>query len=121
VIGGLTSPWHLLAVLVVALLVFGPDKLPEIARQVGKVHRDFRRFQASLNDEVRGVLGQDVMSSGPPPATPGGPPNGAASPPGADRYRPAGDPLPGPDHANPEPSLSDGHPPEPQRPDGPAA
>jgi sec-independent protein translocase protein TatA len=93
VIGGLTSPWHLLVVAVVALLVFGPEKLPEIARQVGKVHQDFRRFQASLNDEVRGVLGQEPLRPSPPPP-PAPPPNGARSPSSADRYRPASEPLP---------------------------
>jgi|SRR3954471_14731448 sec-independent protein translocase protein TatB len=44
-------------ILVLGLLLFGPKKLPEIARQVGKVLGDFKRasaeFQAQLNDEVR--------------------------------------------------------------------
>src|SRR5438270_2553958 len=44
-------------ILILGLLLFGPKKLPEIARQVGKVLGDFKRasaeFQAQLNDEVR--------------------------------------------------------------------
>ena len=36
------GPAEILVILVVALLVFGPNKMPEIARQVG---RGFREFQ----------------------------------------------------------------------------
>ena len=44
-------------ILLLGLLLFGPKKLPEIARQVGKVLGEFKKasaeFQAQLNDEVR--------------------------------------------------------------------
>ena len=42
---------------VIGLLLFGPKKLPEIGRQLGKFMAEFKRasneFQAQLNDEVR--------------------------------------------------------------------
>src|SRR5205085_3191694 len=42
---------------VLGLLLFGPKRLPEIARQLGKMMGEFRKasaeFQAQLNDEVR--------------------------------------------------------------------
>src|SRR4051812_2157920 len=42
---------------VLGLLLFGPKKLPEIGRQLGKFMGDFKRasqeFQSQLNDEVR--------------------------------------------------------------------
>jgi TatA/E family protein of Tat protein translocase len=50
------GPFELLAIFVVALLVFGPDKLPEMGRQVGKAVREFRKFQESMNTQVRDVL-----------------------------------------------------------------
>lgn len=50
------GPAEILVILVVALLVFGPDKLPEIGRQIGRATREFRRFQTSMRDEVRDVL-----------------------------------------------------------------
>jgi len=50
------SPWKILVVVVVALLVLGPEKLPSVARQVGGFWGDFRRFRARLEDEVRGVF-----------------------------------------------------------------
>ncbi len=42
-----------------ALIIFGPRKLPEIGRQLGKAMNDFKRasnsFQAQLEDEVRNL------------------------------------------------------------------
>jgi len=50
------GPFELLAILVVALLVFGPEKLPEIGKQVGKAMREFKKFQASMQENVRDVI-----------------------------------------------------------------
>jgi TatA/E family protein of Tat protein translocase len=50
------GPFELVAIFVVALLVFGPDKLPEMGKQVGKAVREFRKFQESMNSQVRDVL-----------------------------------------------------------------
>ena len=50
------GPFELVAIFVVALLVFGPDKLPEMGKQVGKAFREFKKFQDSMNTQVRDVL-----------------------------------------------------------------
>jgi sec-independent protein translocase protein TatA len=50
VIGDILQPTHLLFVLVVALLVLGPKRLPEVARQLGNGLRDFR---AAISGEER--------------------------------------------------------------------
>ena len=50
------GPFELVAIFVVALLVFGPDKLPEMGKQVGKAFREFKKFQESMNSQVRDVL-----------------------------------------------------------------
>jgi sec-independent protein translocase protein TatA len=42
VIGDILQPTHLLFVLVIALLVLGPKRLPEVGRSLGKGLRDFR-------------------------------------------------------------------------------
>jgi TatA/E family protein of Tat protein translocase len=69
------GPLELLAILVVALLVFGPEKLPEIGKQVGKAMREFKKFQASMQENVRDVIepiaGPIMPGNGPfgPPPT----------------------------------------------------
>ena len=50
------SPAKLLVILVVALLVLGPDKLPKVARQIGGLWGDFRRLRERLESEVRGTF-----------------------------------------------------------------
>jgi TatA/E family protein of Tat protein translocase len=39
---------HLIIIFVVALVVFGPEKLPELARNLGKVMAEFRRATGDL-------------------------------------------------------------------------
>ena len=41
-IGDILQPTHLLFILVVALLVLGPKRLPEVGRSLGRGLRDFR-------------------------------------------------------------------------------
>lgn len=41
-LGELFQPMHLLLILVIALLVFGPGKLPQIAANLGKSIREFK-------------------------------------------------------------------------------
>ena len=41
-IGDILQPTHLLLILVVALLVLGPKRLPEVGRAVGRTLHDFK-------------------------------------------------------------------------------
>ena len=41
--GQLFQPMHLLLVLVIALLVFGPNKLPQLGASIGKSIRELRK------------------------------------------------------------------------------
>ena len=52
------GPAEILVILVIALLVFGPDKMPDIARQVGRGFREFRRVQNHLKAELRDVVSE---------------------------------------------------------------
>jgi len=52
----LLSPPKLLMVLVIALIVLGPDKLPSMARRVGAAWSDFTRWRAHLEREVRATF-----------------------------------------------------------------
>jgi sec-independent protein translocase protein TatA len=42
VVGDILQPTHLLFILVIALLVLGPKRLPEVGRSLGRGLRDFK-------------------------------------------------------------------------------
>lgn len=54
------GPMELVLILVLALIVFGPGKLPEIAGQVGKMVRDFRRTSSEMTSEFNRALSLEV-------------------------------------------------------------
>src|SRR5262245_30134138 len=49
---------EILLILVVALLVFGPHRLPEIGRQVGGAMRELRKMQDSVKNELQSVMNE---------------------------------------------------------------
>jgi sec-independent protein translocase protein TatA len=49
---GLFQPMHLLFILVIALVIFGPGKLPELGAGLGKGIREFRKAMADGTKEV---------------------------------------------------------------------
>ena len=51
---------ELMVILVVALLVLGPTKLPVVARQVGKVMTELRRMSSGLQREFREAVEEPV-------------------------------------------------------------
>jgi sec-independent protein translocase protein TatA len=53
------GPQELLIILVIALIVFGPKKLPEIGRTLGKSLREFKRASNELMAVVRDPLEDD--------------------------------------------------------------
>lgn len=59
------SPIQIIIVLVIALLVFGPKRLPELGRSVG---RGLREFKGALNGEPAARAVTD-RSPAPPPAS----------------------------------------------------
>jgi Tat protein translocase TatB subunit len=44
---------ELVVILIVALIVLGPKRLPEVAKTLGKGLAEFRRATADLNEELR--------------------------------------------------------------------
>lgn len=51
VFNGLFQPSHLLLILVVVLIVFGPGKLPEVGKALGKGLRDMRSAFSGNEEE----------------------------------------------------------------------
>jgi sec-independent protein translocase protein TatB len=50
---------ELAVIIVVAIVVFGPDRLPDFARQAGRFVRQVRRFSQSARDDIRAELGPE--------------------------------------------------------------
>jgi sec-independent protein translocase protein TatB len=53
------GPFELLALAALALFVFGPDKLPKMAADVGRMLRQLRKMAQGAKDEVTGALGPE--------------------------------------------------------------
>lgn len=68
---GTLGPGEIMLVLVVALIVLGPDKLPKAARQMGNALREIRRITSDVRTEVDKVVNEhDPRVDPPPPARP---------------------------------------------------
>jgi TatA/E family protein of Tat protein translocase len=52
---------ELAVIAIVGLMIFGPGKLPEVAGQVGKAVRDFKRMTADLSSEFEKTAGLDEI------------------------------------------------------------
>jgi Sec-independent protein translocase protein TatA len=50
------TPLKILIILVVALVVLGPERLPSLAHQVARGWSDFRRFRDRFESEVRDTV-----------------------------------------------------------------
>ena len=51
---------EIMMILLVALIVFGPHRLPELSRQVGTAMRDFKRMQATVKREISDAINLDA-------------------------------------------------------------
>ena len=65
-IGDILQPTHLLFILVIALLVLGPKRLPEVGRSLGRGLRDFK--VALSGDDTRDEVTAPATTVAPAPA-----------------------------------------------------
>ena len=74
---------EILVILVVALLVFGPDRLPELARNLGRGLAEFRRASSDLRRSVMEATEEPRQPAAKPAALPAaaGPADEAAAAP----------------------------------------
>ncbi len=56
---GSIGPAEIVLIFVIALLVFGPRKLPEIGKSVGKALREFKK----ASDEIKGRIEEEIDAS----------------------------------------------------------
>jgi len=78
---------HLVVIFVVALIVFGPEKLPELARNLGKVMAEFKRasgqMRATFEEHLRDIereTDQRRIGGAPPTTEPPAAPAAGAIP-----------------------------------------
>ncbi|HYO61270.1 MAG TPA: twin-arginine translocase TatA/TatE family subunit [Actinomycetota bacterium] len=61
------GPLEIMAVAVLALVVFGPQRLPEIARNIGKAINEVRRMTSEMKSELREGMSMDDADDDEPP------------------------------------------------------
>lgn len=55
--------WHLIIVVVIALVLFGGAKLPSIAKNLGQSMRVFRKEMKTLNEEKAAEKAEEAAKS----------------------------------------------------------
>ncbi len=53
---GNIGPWELIVILLIALIVVGPGKLPEVAKGMGKAAREFKKATSGVQKEINDVM-----------------------------------------------------------------
>jgi len=54
-----SNPGVLILILVVVVLLFGANKIPELARGLGKARREFKRASDEIEGEVRTAIDEE--------------------------------------------------------------
>jgi sec-independent protein translocase protein TatA len=68
------SPSHLIIIMIVALIVVGPARLPEVGAAIGKSVREFQKATSGITDGLTGAAttpapqAQAPLTQAPPPA-----------------------------------------------------
>jgi len=92
--------WEILLILVIALIIWGPNKLPEIARKLGQISRTVRKasheFTAAVSREI-----ESQESEKPAPTRDNPAENTRKTP-----VKPASTPPESPDHQPEKPERS---------------
>jgi sec-independent protein translocase protein TatA len=62
------QPLHIVVIVVVALIIFGPSRLPEIGRGLGKALNEFRKGTKEMTEGFRDEVTKPVESPSAPAA-----------------------------------------------------
>jgi len=66
-IEGLGGP-EMLLIMFIVLLLFGPKRLPELAKGLGKSIREFKKAASGVEEEVRRAMEEEPVKPAPMPA-----------------------------------------------------
>jgi sec-independent protein translocase protein TatA len=61
------QPIHIIIILIVALLLFGPSRLPELGRSLGKGLNEFRRGTREMTQGFTDEITKPADGNSPPP------------------------------------------------------
>src|SRR5690349_7389149 len=64
------GPLEIAVVLLIALLVFGPNRLPELAKQVGGALRELKKIQQNIRADLQDMMHDESDGADPPPTLP---------------------------------------------------
>jgi len=53
---GRIGPMELILILVIALVIFGPKKLPEIGKAVGNAIREFKKHSSKVSEDLEDAV-----------------------------------------------------------------
>ncbi len=76
--GGL-STWHWVIALVIILIIFGPDRLPQLAKAVGKSMRELKEGMSVVGQEIQQTMKEPPKSESQQTTTPPAPSQNAES------------------------------------------
>lgn len=57
------GPWELIAILAVVLIIFGPGKLPDVGKSLGKTIKEFRNASKETTEQVEEALKEPIKES----------------------------------------------------------
>jgi sec-independent protein translocase protein TatA len=103
-IEGIGGP-ELMMIMFIVLLLFGANKMPELARGLGKSVREFKKAASGVEEEVRKAMEEPEAPL--PKKFPTHPPAAAVPPAGTIQQAAATPPLPPPPAAPPPPHTAD--------------
>ena len=61
------APWHLLIILLIILIIFGPSKLGDVGGALGKAIRDFKKAMNEPEDAPKAVAKSEEQKPPTPP------------------------------------------------------
>lgn len=62
---GSIGPWEIMIILLIALMVVGPGKLPDVARSIGKGLTEFKKVTSGVRKEFEDAIKEDVKPAPP--------------------------------------------------------
>ncbi len=68
--GDLLAPWHLIVLLVIVLVIFGPSKLGDVGGALGKAIRDFKKAMNDNDEAARPIQKAAEPAPAPSPSAP---------------------------------------------------